>query len=80
VTSMAACRPHGQEITFDQMLNCEHEMAPGLDKLTMDSPAPLLAARTAIPRPAAGIVKNASTDIFGKRPGHGATAVPGPPT
>jgi hypothetical protein len=24
------------------MLNCEHEMAPGLDKLTMDSPAPLV--------------------------------------
>ena len=23
------------------MLNCEHEMAPGLDALTADSPAPL---------------------------------------
>ena len=32
----------GQEITFDQMLNCEHEMAPDVDKFTMDSPAPLL--------------------------------------
>lgn len=31
----------GQEITFDQMLNCEHEFAPGVDKLTKDSPAPL---------------------------------------
>ena len=23
------------------MLNCEHEFAPGVDKLTMDSPAPV---------------------------------------
>jgi len=33
----------GQEITYDDILNCDHEMAPGLDKLTMDSPAPLQA-------------------------------------
>lgn len=33
----------GQIITFDQMLNCEHEFAPGVDKLTMDGPAPLVA-------------------------------------
>ena len=26
-------------ITRDQMLNCEHEFAPGLDKLTKDAPA-----------------------------------------
>lgn len=32
----------GREITFGEMLNCDHEMAPGLDKLTIDSPAPLL--------------------------------------
>jgi len=31
----------GQEITFDQMLNSEHEFAPGVDKLTKDSPSPL---------------------------------------
>jgi hypothetical protein len=31
----------GQEITFDQMLNSDHEFAPGIDKLTADSPAPL---------------------------------------
>ena len=42
VTSMGRMAAHtGQEITFDQMLNCEHEFAPGLDKLTNDSPAPL---------------------------------------
>jgi predicted dehydrogenase len=31
----------GQIITWDEALNHEHEFAPGLDKLTMDSPAPL---------------------------------------
>ncbi|MBC7351639.1 MAG: gfo/Idh/MocA family oxidoreductase, partial [Thermogutta sp.] len=31
----------GREITYEEMLNCPHEMAPGLDHLTMDSPAPL---------------------------------------
>jgi predicted dehydrogenase len=42
VTSMGRMAAHtGQEITFDEMLNCKHEFAPGLDKLTADSPAPL---------------------------------------
>ncbi|MBL9189447.1 MAG: Gfo/Idh/MocA family oxidoreductase [Opitutaceae bacterium] len=42
VTSMGRMSAHtGQVITFDQMLNCEHEFAPGLDSLTADSPAPL---------------------------------------
>ena len=42
VTSMGRMAAHtGQIITYDQMLNCEHEFAPGVDKLTMDSPAPL---------------------------------------
>jgi hypothetical protein len=31
----------GQVITYQDMLNCEHEFAPGLDKLTKESPAPL---------------------------------------
>jgi predicted dehydrogenase len=60
VTSMGRMAAHtGQEITFEQMLNCEHEMAPGLDKLTMDSPAPLVAdANGRYPVPQPGIVKN----------------------
>ncbi len=42
VSSMGRMAAHtGVEITYDQILNSEHEMAPGLDKLTMDSPAPL---------------------------------------
>ena len=31
----------GQVVTWDEALNHEQEFAPGLDKLTMDSPAPL---------------------------------------
>ena len=31
----------GRVITWDEALNHDHEFAPGLDKLTMDSPAPL---------------------------------------
>ena len=42
VTSMGRMAAHtGQIITYDQMLNCEHEFAPGVDKLVMDGPAPL---------------------------------------
>ena len=45
VSNMGRMAAHtGREITFDEMLQCEHEMAPGVDKLTMDSPAPLQAA------------------------------------
>jgi predicted dehydrogenase len=58
VTSMGRMAAHtGREITFEEMLNCRHEMAPGLDKLTMDSPAPLLpdaSGRYPVPQP--GIV------------------------
>ena len=42
VTSMGRMAAHtGQAITYDQMLNHEHELAPGLDKVTADSPAPV---------------------------------------
>jgi len=44
VTSMGRMAAHtGRIITFEEMLNCEHEFAPGLDELTMNSPAPLQA-------------------------------------
>ena len=44
VTSMGRMAARtGQVITYDQILNCEHEFAPDVDKLTMNSPAPLLA-------------------------------------
>ena len=42
VTSMGRMAAHtGQEITFNDMLNCKHEFAPGIDKLNAESPAPL---------------------------------------
>ncbi len=57
VTSMGRMAAHtGQEVTFDDMLNCEHDMAPSVDKLTMDSPAPLVAnAEGRYPVPMPGI-------------------------
>ena len=59
VTSMGRMAAHtGQEITFDDMLNCKHEFAPGLDKLTAESPAPLKAdkdGRYPVPNP--GVTK-----------------------
>jgi predicted dehydrogenase len=59
VTSMGRMAAHtGQEITYDGILNCDHEMAPGLDKLTMDSPAPLQAGSDGkYPVPQPGITK-----------------------
>ena len=60
ISSMGRMAAHtGQEITYEDMLNCEHEMAPGIDKLTMDSPAPLRSnseGRYPVPQP--GIVKD----------------------
>ncbi|HEV2232324.1 MAG TPA: Gfo/Idh/MocA family oxidoreductase [Terriglobia bacterium] len=58
VSSMGRMAAHtGREITFDEMLNCEHEMAPDVDKFTMDSPAPLIAdANGRYPVPQPGIV------------------------
>src|SRR6185437_669499 len=44
VTAMGRLAAHtGQVITYDQALNHEHELGPDLDKLTMDSPAPVRA-------------------------------------
>jgi predicted dehydrogenase len=58
VTSMGRMAAHtGRVITFDDMLNCKHEFAPGVDQLTMDGPAPLVAdANGKYPVPQPGIV------------------------
>ncbi len=54
-TSMGRMAAHtGQEITWDEMLNCDHEFAPGVDKLTMNSPAFLRSDKDGkypVPRP-----------------------------
>jgi predicted dehydrogenase len=58
VTSMGRMAAHtGRIITYDQILNCTHEFAPDVDKLSMDGPAPLAAdANGKYPVPQPGIV------------------------
>ena len=57
VTSMGRMAAHtGRVITFDEMLNCDHEFAPSVDKLTMDGPAPIVAKDGAYPTPQPGVV------------------------
>jgi predicted dehydrogenase len=44
VTSMGRMAAHtGQVVTYEDALNHDHEFAPNVDKLTMDSPAPIQA-------------------------------------
>jgi hypothetical protein len=43
VTSMGRMAAHtGQEITYEQMLNCPHEFGVGIDSLTYASDSPLM--------------------------------------
>jgi predicted dehydrogenase len=60
VTSMGRMAAHtGQIITYDQMLNCPHEFAPDVDKLTVDGPAPLVAGPDGkYPVPEPGVKKD----------------------
>jgi predicted dehydrogenase len=55
VTSLGRMAAHtGQEVTYEDILNGEHEFAPGLDKLDANSPAPLQAdakGRYPVPEP-----------------------------
>jgi hypothetical protein len=59
VSSMGRMAAHtGQIITYDDILNCEHEFAPEVNKLTTDSPAPLRAGLDGkYPVPQPGILK-----------------------
>ncbi len=60
VTSMGRMAAHtGNTVTYEQMLNCPHEMAPDVDKFTVDSPAPIRPdADGKYPVPQPGIVKD----------------------
>lgn len=60
VTAMGRMAAHtGQEITYEDMLNCPHELAPTVDRLTFDSPAPLQPdANGRYPLPQPGILKD----------------------
>jgi predicted dehydrogenase len=59
VTSMGRMAAHtGQEITYEDMLNCDHEFSPGVDTLTFASPAPLRADKDGrYPVPMPGITR-----------------------
>lgn len=47
----------GQVVTWDEALNHAQEFAPGLDQLTMDSPAPVrIGADGKYPQPQPGIL------------------------
>lgn len=56
VTVMGRMSAHtGQLVTYDHVLNHDHEFAPNVDKLTLDGPAPLLADKDGkYPIPEAG--------------------------
>jgi len=58
VTSMGRMAAHtGVKVTYDEMLNCEHEFAPGLETMSFDSPAPVRAnAQGIYPVPQPGIL------------------------
>ncbi len=60
VTAMARRAVHtGQVVTYDEMLKCDEEFAADVDKLMMDSPAPVLARANGIyPVPQPGILKD----------------------
>jgi predicted dehydrogenase len=55
VTSMGRMAAHtGQIVTYDDMLNCEHEFAAKVDELTAEGPAPVVAdanGRYPVPMP-----------------------------
>jgi predicted dehydrogenase len=61
-TNMGRMAAHtGQEITFEQMLNCTHEFAPDVAKLGYDTPAPVMPLAdgdTVYPVPMPGIKKD----------------------
>ncbi len=59
ITAMGRMAAHtGQVVTREKMLNCEHEFALDVDKLTMDSPAPLQAGSDGkYPVPLPGLIK-----------------------
>ena len=60
VTSLGRAAAHtGQEITYDEFLNSTHEYAPDADKMTFDSPPPVVAdANGKYPVPTPGLKKD----------------------
>ncbi len=55
VTAMGRMAAHtGQVITRDDILKCDHEFAPDIDKLTFESPAPVQMVDGRYPPPQPG--------------------------
>ena len=66
VTSMGRMAAHtGQVITYDQILNSDHEFAPDLENLVLGGPAPLQPDEDGkYPIPLPGIVKKREYDVL----------------
>lgn len=59
VTSMGRMSAHtGRIVTYDEILNCEHEMAPEVGNFTMDSAAPVRFKDGQYPYPMPGLLTN----------------------
>ena len=60
VTFMGRMAAHtGRVVTFDEAMNHDHELAPDVDKMTMDSPPPVQpGANGKYPIPQPGVLTN----------------------
>jgi predicted dehydrogenase len=60
VTAMGRMAAHtGQRITLDDLMDCDHEFAPNVDRLRIDGPAPLQADENGkYPVPMPGLITN----------------------
>ena len=65
VTSMGRMAAHtGQIITYDQMLNCPHEFAPGIADFTPTGPAPVMPNEQGLyPVPAPGLLTETEYEV-----------------
>jgi predicted dehydrogenase len=65
VTSMGRHATHtGQEVLYEDFLNHDHEFAPDVDKLTLESPAPLRASSEGkYPVPMPGVTKKREYEV-----------------
>ncbi len=59
VASMGRMAAHtGRIVTYEEILNCEHEFAPDVPNFTVDSPAPVQLKDGQYPYPMPGIITN----------------------
>ena len=60
VTAMGRMAAHtGQLVTMDDLMDCDHEFAPNVDRLRIDGPAPLQSDENGkYPIPMPGLITN----------------------